>query len=158
MTSAASVVLNLPELDHVGIVVLDLEAASSSFERRWGASVTNVEEVTLHRALYHHRPSTIAFRRGEIRYATASLELIQPLSNSPFRDFLRERKGDGVHHLAYVVADIDIYLERLKPTAAELVMDAEVPGEGRRTVYLDGFAHGPTVELIQIDGGQRTSA
>jgi hypothetical protein len=54
-----------------------------------------------------------------------------------------------VHHLAYVVPDIDSYLDRLQPTGAELVLDARMPESRTRLVYLDGFAHGPTIELIE---------
>jgi methylmalonyl-CoA/ethylmalonyl-CoA epimerase len=141
--------LDLPPLLHVGIVVLDLDAAATDFERRWGTHVTDVSNVTFENALFHDRPATIAVRRGLISSGASQIELTQPLTQSPFTDFLKVRKGDGVHHLAYVVDDIDSYLDRLKPTFAELVLDARLPRDGNRVVYVDGFAHGPTIELIQ---------
>lgn len=149
MNLSADAKLDLPALDHVGIVVLNLDDAASNFQRRWGANVTEITEVTLHDALYHDRPATISLRRGLIRSGTSQIELTQPLSDSPFMDFLNERQGDGVHHLAYVVDEIAPYLKRLKPTCAELVLDARLAVGSGRSVLVDGFAHGPTIELIQ---------
>ena len=142
----------LPSLLHVGIVVSDLEAAASDFERRWGSRLNDIADITLQDSLYHGRPATVRFRRGLLRAGDSHIELTEPVSDSFFSDFLKLRKGDGVHHLAYVVDDIDVYLERLKPTCSELVLDARLPGGGSRVVYIDGFAHGPTVELLQRAG------
>lgn len=140
----------LPPLLHVGIVVLDLEAAAADFHHRWRAPLTDVADVTLHDALYHNRAVTMSFRRGLIRSGASHIELTQPLTDSPFRDFLRERRGDGVHHLAYVVDDIDAYLDGLRPIGSEFVLDAQVTEDRSRVVLLDGFAHGPAIELIQL--------
>jgi methylmalonyl-CoA/ethylmalonyl-CoA epimerase len=141
--------LELPPLLHVGIVVLDLSTAAGDFERRWGTRVTEIADLTLVDALYHGRRSTISLRRGFIKSGASEIELIQPVSSSPFGDFLRERNGGGVHHLAYSVDDIEPYLSKLNPTSTELVLDAELPGSGGRIVCIDGFAHGPAIELIQ---------
>lgn len=149
-TQPANADLDLPPLHHVGVVVIDLVAAASDFERRWGAKVRDVRELRLRSARYHGQPTDISVLTGLIRSGASEVELVQPLSSaSPFADFLKLRKGDGVHHLAYIVDDIDAYLQRLRPTSAELVLDAVLPDDGGRTVYLDGFAHGPTIELIQ---------
>lgn len=146
--------LDLPRLHHVGIVVIDLIAAASDFERRFGAKVSDIRELQIQSALYHEQPTDIAVLTGAIRSGASDIELVQPLSSaSPFAEFLKLRKGDGVHHLAYIVDDIDVYLERLRPTSAELVLDAVLPDDGARAVYLDGFAHGPTIELIQLPAG-----
>jgi methylmalonyl-CoA/ethylmalonyl-CoA epimerase len=140
------------------LVVLDLEAAALNFERRWGTQVREITEFAVHDVLYHGRRALIHFRRGLISAGASQLELTQPLSDSPFRDFLRERGGDGVHHLAYVVDEIDQHLARLKPTASELVLDATLPWDGSRAVMIDGFAHGPAIELIQPQKNGRKTA
>ena len=84
----------------------------------------------------HHRLTTIAFRRGVIDSGACQIQLHRAALDSPFRDFLSERRADGVHHLSYLVDDIDGYLDRLKPTWAEPVLDARLPGNGSRVVLL----------------------
>ena len=153
MSKAPYVEIDLPPLLHVGIVVINMADAARNFQRRWGTQVTDIVDVTLKDALYHDRPTTIWFKRGVIRAGGSQIELTQPLSDSPFSDFLNVRKGDGVHHLAYFVDEIEPYLESLKTTSAEIVLEARLPGNGGRVVYLDGFAHGPAIELIQRGAG-----
>ncbi len=153
MSKPPYVDIDLPPLLHVGIVVLNMDNAARKFERKWGAQVTDIADMELKDALYHDRPTTIWFKRGVIRSGASQIELTQPLSDSPFSDFLNVRKGDGVHHLAYIVDEIDPYLDTLKPTSAEIVLEARLPGNGGRVVYLDGFAHGPAIELIQRGAG-----
>jgi hypothetical protein len=98
--------LALPPLWHVGMVVFDLDGAATNFERRWGTHVTDVSNVTFENALFHHRPATIAVRRGLISSGSSQIELTQPLTQPPpFTDFLEQRKGDDAQHLAYVVDD-----------------------------------------------------
>jgi Glyoxalase/Bleomycin resistance protein/Dioxygenase superfamily len=150
MASSESIIEpDLPTLLHVGTVVLDMTAPAPDFERRWGMHIADVVDVTLCNVRYHNRLTTIAFRRGVIDSGACQIELTQPLSDSPFRDFLSERRADGVHHLSHLVDDIEGYLDRLKPTWAELVLDARLPGSGSRVGLLDGFAHGPAVELVE---------
>jgi methylmalonyl-CoA/ethylmalonyl-CoA epimerase len=135
---------------HVGIVVTDLTGAAEDFERRWGAPVVDVEEIVLRDASCFGHPAEVSLKHGFIRHGACDIELIQPLSHSSaYSDFLEQHRGDSVHHLAYAVADIDTYLRRLRPIPAELVLDAYLPDTGERVVQVDGFAHGPVVELIQ---------
>jgi methylmalonyl-CoA/ethylmalonyl-CoA epimerase len=142
--------LALPPLAHVGIVVSDLASAAADFERRWGARVMDVAELTLSQVSYAARPADISIRHGFIRHGASDIELIEPLSDwSPYADFLKTHRGDGVHHLAYVVDDIDRYLARLRPAPAEVTLDGYLPNAAVRFVHVDGFAHGPTVELIE---------
>jgi hypothetical protein len=142
--------LGLRELLHVGIIVVDLAAAASDFDRRWGVSVMDVAEITLCDAFCFGRPAEVSLKHGFTRHGASDIELIQPLSDrSPYTDFLESHKGDVVHHLAYAVDDIDSHLRRLRPVGAELVLDAYLPNNQGRIVQIDGFAHGPIVELIQ---------
>jgi methylmalonyl-CoA/ethylmalonyl-CoA epimerase len=145
--------LELPPFVHVGIVVRDLDATAATFERIRHLRVTDVAHVTLEDAIYHGRQATISFRRGLISSGISQIELTQPLSDSPFADFLGKRKADGVHHLAYHVEDVDWYLERLQRTYAKVVLEARLPGGGNRVVLVDGLAHGHSIELIERSQG-----
>ena len=146
----------LPLLAHVGIVVADLERAAADFERRWGASTENVQDMALDDARMHGRPAGTSARYGFISTGASQIELIQPLGDpSPYTEFLKTNGGDGVHHLAYIVDDIDPFLPHLRQ-AGETVDVAfttsfTFPGLGSgRFTYIDGLMHGPAIELIEL--------
>ena len=146
----------LPPLAHVGIVVADLERAAADYERRWGATTENVTDMALDDARLHGTPAATSARYGFISTGASQIELIQPLGDpSPYTEFLKTNGGDGVHHLAYIVDDIDPFLEHLRE-AGETVdvgftTSFTFPGLGSgRFTYIDGLMHGPAIELIEI--------
>lgn len=143
--------LSLPALDHVGILVADLSSAAEDFERCWGAVAVEVGQLTLCDACCFGRPVEVSLRRAFIRHSGADIELIQPLrGSSRYLDFFQDRHSAGVHHLAYLVDDIDLHLQRLRPVGSELALDAQLPDRRGRVVQVRGFAHGPCIELIQL--------
>lgn len=140
-------------LSHVGLVVADLETTGSDFERRWGAELRDVVELTYVDATYSGCPAEITVLQGFIRSDCADcsdIELIEPVSVfCHFTDFLIQRRGDGLHHLSYSISSIDEHLARLRPTRSEVLLDAHLPDGRSRIVHIAGFAHGPIIELIQ---------
>ena len=68
------------------------------------------------------------------------LELLEPLDDhSPHAEFLAAR-GEGMHHLAFLVADFDDQLAAIRAADPEptLLIDGTGPGNPFRWVYLDG--------------------
>jgi catechol 2,3-dioxygenase-like lactoylglutathione lyase family enzyme len=149
----------LPALLHVGIVVADIEVASQDYRRRWGVETENVAEMTFSGVTYEGREiGALTATYGFVRTGASEIEFIQPGSRpSPYADFLDRNGGDGVHHLAYVVERADAYLEQLSEAGAppKVVLDAPLGAAGGRFVYVDGAAHGPMVELIELSEAQR---
>jgi methylmalonyl-CoA/ethylmalonyl-CoA epimerase len=80
--------------------------------------------------------------------------LLQPLgADTPVGRFL-ESKGEGLHHIAFAVASIDIALDHLRAEGAKLVDEAARPG-GRGTRI--AFVHpadlaGTLIELVELPG------
>jgi len=88
-------------IHHVGIVVRDLEEASSAFERAFGA------------VSYERSAPSNSVRIAFARFANCELELIQPLEDShPTATFLKEH-GPGTHHIAVQVASAGETLQSL---------------------------------------------
>jgi catechol 2,3-dioxygenase-like lactoylglutathione lyase family enzyme len=146
----------LPPLAHVGIVVADLERAAADYERRWGVTTEQVQDLALDDARLHGKQAGTSARYGFISTGASQIELIQPLAApSPYTEFLEVNGGDGVHHLAYIVDGIDPFLEHLRE-AGETVdigftTSFTFPGlGGGRFAYLDGLMHGPVIELIEM--------
>ena len=145
--------ISLPPLFHVGIIVEDFDRAVADYANRWGAGMELITDLEFPAAKLHGEEVGSSARYGFIKTGASEIELIQPLSGrSPYTEFL-DLHGEGVHHLAYMVESIDQYLESLRATGEEprVTFEASV-AEQARFVYLDGLAHGPAIELIEIIG------
>jgi len=141
----------LPALYHVGVVVRDMAAASADYTAQWGATTERIFELDCVDATFRGRPTRVRARYGFIGTGASEIELIEPLDNgpNPYTEFLAEH-GEGVHHLAYIVDSIDAHLERLPvDDRIQVVLDAALP-MGGRFLYVEGAAHGPVIELIEL--------
>lgn len=128
-------------IDHVGLAVSDLDAAAAFYERFLGAPPAHREGV----------PSdgvrTIFFDLGP-----SSLELLgSTRSDSSIARFL-EKRGEGLHHLAYLVSDIEAELSRWRERGAELIDEKGRPGaRGRLVAFIHPkSAGGVLTELCQL--------
>ncbi len=131
----------LNRIYHLGYAVEDIEAASHFYRENFGAKPTGPEAV--------EEQGIIAtmFRVGE-----SMIELVQPTRpDSPVGRFL-ERRGEGVHHVAYQVDDLETVLRRLRKNGVEIV--DEEPRIGARGTRM-AFVHpkstfGVLTELVEL--------
>lgn len=144
----------LPELFHVGWVVRDCAVAQAELAARLGAgpfiSAGNV--ARFESTLVHGKPVPFALKIAFGALGGVLLELLEPLDgNSPHAEFLAQR-GEGLHHMAYLVPDFDAQLAAIRAAdpATELLIDGRRPGNPFRWVYLDGTAsRGTVIELLE---------
>jgi methylmalonyl-CoA/ethylmalonyl-CoA epimerase len=132
--------ISLTGIDHVGIAVPDLDQAVATYERLLGVAPTHRERVE------DQGVEEVLFAVG-----TSYVQLLGPLgADTPVGRSL-ERRGPGVHHVAYRVDDVADALEHLRGEGARLVDEAPRPGS-RNTLI--AFIHpaslgGVLVELVQ---------
>jgi methylmalonyl-CoA epimerase len=130
----------LTEIDHVGIAVSDLEAAVEEYRRLLGVEPTHRERVD------DQGVEEVLFPVG-----SSFIQLLGALgSDTPVGRSL-ERRGPGVHHVAYRVGDIRAALDHLRAEGARLIDGA--PRAGSRNTLI-AFLHpaameGVLVELVQ---------
>ena len=130
----------LTDVDHIGIAVTDLEAAVDDYRRAFGVEPVHRERVE------DQGVDEVLFKVG-----TSYIQLLSALGpETPVGKFL-ERRGEGVHHIGYRVADLNRTLEQLRAAGVPLVDEAPRPGSRGTTV---AFAHpkgfrGVLVELVQ---------
>jgi methylmalonyl-CoA/ethylmalonyl-CoA epimerase len=104
-------------IHHLGVAVDDLDEAVQTYERLFGARVEHRERV-----------DEQGVEAASLRLGDGRLELLASLGeDTPVGKFLTKR-GPGMHHVAYEVADIHSSLESLAAQGAELI-DAE-PRQG----------------------------
>ena len=144
----------LPGLFHIGWVVRDCTAAQAQLSARLGAGpfLSMGDESRFDQALVHGRPTPFSLRIAFGALGGVLLELLQPLDDrSPHAEFLRDR-GEGLHHLAYLVADFDEQLAAVREPSpqAALLIDGTGPGNPVRWAYIDGSAaRGTVIELLE---------
>jgi methylmalonyl-CoA/ethylmalonyl-CoA epimerase len=114
-------------LDHVAIVVKDLEAAIRLYRDTLGLELTGVEEVP------EQHVTTAIFGRGMGR-----VELICPTTKDSGVARYLEKRGEGLHHICLEVADLDGALAALREAGAPLIDQAPKPGAGGARV---AFVH-----------------
>lgn len=131
----------LLNLDHVALAVRDLDAALDAFARLYGVTAVSREVV-----------ASEGVEEAMIPVGGSQVQLLAPLSpESPVARFL-ERRGEGIHHLAFAVADLDAALAHLAEEGAELV-DGEPRrgGGGSRIAFVHPRTFGGTLtELVEI--------
>jgi methylmalonyl-CoA/ethylmalonyl-CoA epimerase len=128
-------------IDHVGLAVADLEASVAFYRQLLGREPSHREEVA------QDGVEAAFFDLG-----ASSLELLSSTDpNSSVGRFL-ERRGQGLHHMAYLVPDLEAELHRWASWGAELVDRQPRPGaRGRLVAFIHPkSADGVLIELCQL--------
>ncbi len=126
-------------LHHTGIVVRDIEAAASSYERlgfRDGERLTLPEQGIV----------AIVYPAGP-----GYLELIQPTDPEGAIGRYMEKRGEGTHHVAYAVDELAATLLRLRETGVRLIDETPRKGaHGWRIAFIHPEScHGVLTELVE---------
>ncbi len=130
----------MKKIEHIGIAVKDLEASNLLFEKLLGTSHYKIEEVA------SEGVRTSFFKTGENK-----IELLEALSdNSAIAKFI-EKKGEGVHHIAFAVNDIVAEIKRLQAEGFTVLNEEPKKGADNKLVT---FLHpkstnGVLIELCQ---------
>ncbi len=127
-------------IDHIGIAVKSLEASLQFYRDAMGLEPKGFVSVPQEKVRVAMLPA------GEPR-----IELLEATSgDSPIARFLAKR-GEGLHHIALKVPDLDAAVERLQAAGRRLVTDQIQTGaEGYRYVFVHpSSAHGVLLELIE---------
>jgi methylmalonyl-CoA/ethylmalonyl-CoA epimerase len=128
------------KIDHLGIAVDSIEQAARFYGDALGLTSAGTEEVA------SQQVRVAFFQLGEVR-----IELLEPTApDSPVARFL-EKKGPGLHHIAYRVSDLPATLAALESAGVRLV--DRVPRDGAHGMKI-AFVHpastaGVLTELCQ---------
>ena len=127
-------------LDHVGVAVSDIEAALSLYERTFAMRLAHRETVT-----------DQGVEAALLDVGDSHVELLQPTGpETPVGRFV-ERRGEGLHHVAYRVEDIDATLGELRDAGLELIDEKPRVGiRQSRVAFLHPRATGGVLtELVE---------
>ncbi|HUH18752.1 methylmalonyl-CoA epimerase [Albibacterium sp.] len=130
----------MEKIEHIGIAVKDLDQAIKNYEQLLQSPCYKTETVE------SEYVKTAFFKVGE-----SKIELLQALNNEgPIHQFI-EKRGEGMHHIAYEVEDIKKEMARLKETGSRLLNEEPKKGADDKWVC---FIHpkdnnGVLTELVQ---------
>ena len=130
----------MEKIEHIGIAVKDLEAANRTYAALLGIAHYKTETVE------SEGVDTSFFRVGE-----SKIELLAATrEDSPIAKFL-EKRGEGIHHIAFEVKDIRAELQRLKGEGFVLLNEEPKKGADNKMVCFvhPKSANGVLIELTQ---------
>jgi methylmalonyl-CoA/ethylmalonyl-CoA epimerase len=136
--------VKLLNLDHVAIAVNDLDAALAGYRERY-----RVEP------LYRETVDAQGVEEAMIPVGGSFVQLLQPLGpDTPVGRFLA-KNGEGLHHIAFAVASIDLALQHLEAEGARLVdRSARDGGRGARIAFVHpADLTGTLIELVELSDG-----
>ena len=135
----------------IGVVVQDIEKASQAYAEflgmdkpQWFLTDTVDKAHTVFKGKSTEARAKLAF----FELDNITIELIEPVGGpSTWQEFL-ENKGEGIHHIAFEIKDMDKKIERLKAGGISLLQKGDY--EGGRYSYMDGGASlGLILELLE---------
>ena len=127
----------MKKIEHIGIAVKDISASNELFAKLFGEQHYKVEEVE------SEGVKTSFFKIGENK-----IELLEATKeNSPIAKFI-EKRGEGIHHIAFDVENIEEEIKRLK--AEGFVVLNETPKKGADN-KLVAFLHPKTTNGVLIE-------
>jgi methylmalonyl-CoA/ethylmalonyl-CoA epimerase len=131
-------------IDHVGVAVSDLDAAATLYEGTLGMPLAHRERV-----------ESQGVEAALLDVGDGHVELLEPLGPDTAVGRFIERRGEGLHHVAYAVEDIDASLDRLRDSGVELIDDEPRAGiRGSRVAFLHPSATGSVLTEIVEPAGE----
>jgi methylmalonyl-CoA epimerase len=128
------------KIDHIGIAVKSLSEAVKVYEQAVGLKLAGYDEV-----------DEQGVRVAMLDIGESRIELLEPTRpDSPVEKFMT-RRGEGIHHIAIRVDDIEQVLERLKTAGIRLI--DEKPKQGAHNTRIafihPASTHGVLMELVE---------
>lgn len=112
-------------LDHIAIATANLEESLKTFEKALGITCDHVEEIP-------ERGIKVAF----LPIGDTRIELVTPLREGSEVSAFLEKRGGGIHHLAFRVDDVDAAATELKGQGLRLAQEPAPGAHGCRVAFV----------------------
>ncbi len=132
-------------LNHVCIAVSDIDDTLGFYRRTFGVGASEVVEL-----------EDQGVRAALVRVGGSQLEFIQPTDPGGGVARFIERRGEGVHHVAFEVEDLQEQLDRLASDGVQLIDTEPREGLSGSIAFIHPRAtRGVLIELVEQDGARR---
>ena len=134
--------MEVTRIDHIGIAVRDLEEAAKIYRDFLQLKVTGIEEVP-------DQKVKVAF----IPIGDSEVELLEPTTeDSPVAKFI-EKRGEGIHHIAFRVKNLEEALAQAQAAGIRLIDESPRPGAGGARI---AFLHPKSSNRVLLELSERT--
>jgi len=142
--------LSLQSVDQVGIVVRDMETTMKNYEEILGIKFPKVFVPDFFNRIYRGKPGNFRMKIAHSMMGELQVELIQCLEgDTPYTEFL-EKWGEGIHHLGFVVNNLEERVEAFQKLGVGVLMRGERVGS--KFAYMDTERlFGVIIEFMQRD-------
>ena len=127
----------MKKVEHIGIAVKDLDASNELFSKLLGKPHYKTESVE------REGVKTSFFESGDTK-----IELLEGSKEDSAISKFIEKKGEGIHHIAFLVDDIHAEVERLVGEGFQPVSKEPAPGADNKLVF---FFHPKTTNGVLIE-------
>lgn len=128
------------DIDHIAIAVRSLDDALATYRSVWKLEPDHIE-----------RGETDRITEAMLPIGNTYLQLLEPTDEESTVAKFIERRGEGLHHIAIRVDDIEASLAELKDAGAELIdTEPRIGGGGHRVAFVHPkTTHGLLIELVE---------
>lgn len=128
----------MKKIDHIGIAVKSLETSRQLYEEILGFTFEKIETVE------SQMVRVAFFKIGDVH-----IELLEPTSDkSPIAKFI-EKKGEGIHHIAYLSDQIETDVSDIKASGVKLIQEKLINAAGgKRATFLHPKSFGGVLTEI----------
>jgi methylmalonyl-CoA/ethylmalonyl-CoA epimerase len=132
---------NIKRIDHIAIVIEDMDAALGFWRDTLGLPLEHIEDVPDQKSLIAFMPT-----------GGSEVELVKPTTDDSGVARYLQKRGPGIHHICFEVEDIDAALSDLKEKDVKLINETPLEGSGgKRLAFIHpSSANGVLVELYEL--------
>jgi len=125
------------KIEHIGIAVKELSVSIPLFEKLLNSNCYKTEKVE------SEQVNTAFFQKGDTK-----IELLESINNEGVITKFIDKKGEGIHHIAFEVEDIEVEMERLKAEGFTLLNEKPKTGADNKLVC---FLHPKETNSVLIE-------
>ena len=131
----------IKRIDHIAIVVEDIEAALGFWRDTLGLELDHIEDVA-------EQKSIVAF----LPTGGSEVELVKPTTDDSGVARYLQKRGPGMHHICFEVEDIEAALAQMKEKGVRLINETPLSGSGGKKIAFvhPESTHGVLVELYEL--------
>lgn len=144
----------MPRVSQLGVVVSDLDKVVKYYSSEFGLGPFRITTATRSGAIVHGRPTDYKVKLAFAEIGGLELELIQVLEGKTVQKEFLDEKGEGLHHLGFLVNDLEAEVAKWRKSGFSVLQRSKEP----LFAYMDTDRIGGVVfELIELNK-QRASA